>query len=274
MDFGENRGKVAAFFDLDGTLMPLPSLELRFFDNLRYRHAIPFRNYFFWFAEAFRLMPRGIDVVRRGNKMYLRGVPAEVQQGALPKADEEFFEEGVAQVVWHLRQGHAVVLITGTLEPLAREAARSLQAEIVARGVSASVHVCATQLETAHRKWTGRITGEAMFGPEKARSARKLAAAMQWDLAKCYAYGDSASDRWLLGIVGHPTAVNACEDLAQIARKHNWAMADWKSGRSSRRRRTNLENTRVEKAELIAQVPENERIEMDAAPCKKVESLG
>ena len=45
-------GRVAAFFDLDGTLIGGPSLERRFFEELRYQGAIPLRNYFLWLART------------------------------------------------------------------------------------------------------------------------------------------------------------------------------------------------------------------------------
>ena len=35
----EQRGEVAAFFDLDGTLFALPSLERRLFQTLRFQRA-------------------------------------------------------------------------------------------------------------------------------------------------------------------------------------------------------------------------------------------
>ncbi len=69
----ESKG-VAAFFDLDGTLVALPSLERRFFLALRYRRAIPVGSYFLWPLEALRLMPSGITAMLQANKMYLRGV--------------------------------------------------------------------------------------------------------------------------------------------------------------------------------------------------------
>ena len=49
--------RIAAFFDLDGTLIPDPSLERRFFSQLRRNHAIPLTNYLRWGAEALRLLP-------------------------------------------------------------------------------------------------------------------------------------------------------------------------------------------------------------------------
>src|SRR5438045_2885210 len=70
----EKGGGVAAFFDLDGTLVTRPSLEKRFFRMLRNRRAIPARNYLLWLREAMRLMPRGIGAILQANKMYLRGV--------------------------------------------------------------------------------------------------------------------------------------------------------------------------------------------------------
>src|SRR2546430_9682831 len=52
---------------------------------------------------------------------------------------------------------------------------RSLVVRLAARGVTASVGVCATRLEAVDGRWTGRILGEAMFGEAKARRVRQLA---------------------------------------------------------------------------------------------------
>src|SRR5439155_843070 len=71
-----NTGRIAAFFDIDGTLLAGPSLECRLFANLRYRRVVPARNYFLWLAHSFRLAPRGLQAVLHANKMYLRGVIA------------------------------------------------------------------------------------------------------------------------------------------------------------------------------------------------------
>src|SRR5436853_7317364 len=70
----DKSARIAAFFDLDGTLMPLPSLERRFFRMLRKRHEIPLKNYFLWLGEVLQLLPRGITALAHTNKMYLKGV--------------------------------------------------------------------------------------------------------------------------------------------------------------------------------------------------------
>jgi HAD superfamily hydrolase (TIGR01490 family) len=247
-------GNIAAFFDLDGTLVTLPSLERRLFQTLRYRRAIPAKNYFLWLKEAMRLMPRGINAILQSNKMYLRGVQifyergqgdgavsswhkgghqAEGQALAPPRRNPRlpvptFFVQAVEKVAWHGKQGHEIVLISGTLEPLVQGAARALEAELAARGITMTIRVCATRLEEAGGRWTGRVLGEAMFGEAKARAVKRLAEEMQLDLGRCYAYGDSLNDRWLMAAVGRPAAVNPAEDLASMARKQGWVILSWK----------------------------------------------
>ena len=86
----------AAFFDLDGTLLPGPSLEMRFYRMLRYRGEIGARQMLSWMAEAARLAPRGMFALRHGNKMYLRGVRADAAtafRGMLFPAESGFGEE-------------------------------------------------------------------------------------------------------------------------------------------------------------------------------------
>jgi len=251
----EKGGSVAAFFDVDGTLLARPSLERRFFWMLRYRRAIRRKNYLLWMVEAVRLAPRGIATMAQANKMYLRGVhgfcgedgrsllayslPSDTVSaaGERKKNALRFFPEALEQVERHAREGHAIVLVSGTLEPLAREVALALVVRLAVRGIKSSIGVCATLLEEAEEKWTGRIVGEAMFGEAKARAVRKLAAEQGLDLARCYAYGDSASDRWLLEAVGKPAAVNASDELARIARKQGWPMLSWEKDKRNETQR-------------------------------------
>ena len=246
-------GGVAAFFDLDGTLVALPSLERRFIRILRYRREIPAKNLFLWLGEALRLMPRGISAILQANKMYLRGVQvldergerdgevsswhkdghqAKGQASAPPRCHPRlpvprFFAQAIERVAWHARQGHETVLLSGTLEPLARAAAEAMAVGLGLLGVTVKTRVCATRLEGIDGKWTGRILGEAMFGEAKARAVRQLAEEMRLDLEHCYAYGDSSNDRWLLAMVGKPAAVNPSPKLGRIAKTRGWAVLRW-----------------------------------------------
>lgn len=216
--------EVAAFFDVDGTLLPHPSLEKRFFLSLRAAHKIERVNYLLWLSESLRLLPRGIQQVRFANKMYLRGVRTDHAERP-PLVS--FFTEAVERVAWHAECGHAIVIVSGTLEPLAHSAASALQHCLAAKSLNIAVEVCATRLEVAAGSWTGRILGDAMFGEAKVRAMRRFGASRQFDLARSFAYGDSALDRWMLEAVGKPVAVNPSSDLARIAARHGWDILRW-----------------------------------------------
>lgn len=195
----------------------------------------------------------------QANKMYLRGVQilngcgerdgdvsswpkdghqVEGQASAPPRRNPRwpvptFFAQAIERVAWHARQGHEIVLVSGTLDPLVRGAARALEAELVARGIAVTIRVFATRLEESDGIWTGRILGEAMFGEAKARAAKGFAKDRGLDLERCYAYGDSLNDRWLMESVGWPVAVNPSNDLRSIARNERWPVVYWNQEKDS-----------------------------------------
>lgn len=243
----ENEARVAAFFDVDGTLLDGRSLELRFFAALRRRRAIPTKNYVLWLAHALRLMPHGVATVALANKMYLRGVP--VQHASSDAPAPRFLPAALARASWHAAQSHSIVLVTGTLAPLAHNVAVALALRLATRGTPAPIGICATRLEEAQAHWTGRIVGDAMFGEAKARAIRTIAAAERFDLTRSYAYGDTAHDRWMLDAVGRPTAVNPSPDLQQIARLHDWPVLLWKKESVADRGAARCARVAIEKME-------------------------
>jgi HAD superfamily hydrolase (TIGR01490 family) len=226
----------AAFFDIDGTLLVKPSLERRFFRELQRCGKIPARNYFSWLAEtALQGLPdpRRLRAVAQTNKSYLRGVRAEIPfasgagsarpEGWLP----EFFPAAIQRVWWHALRGDAIVLVSGTLAPLAEIVQCALQRELLWRGVEYKISVIATQLEISAGYWTGRVAGAAICGEEKALAVKEFARAQNISLACCSAYGDSSLDRCMLAAVGHAFAVNPTRRLRGIARSRGWAILSW-----------------------------------------------
>jgi HAD superfamily hydrolase (TIGR01490 family) len=153
------------------------------------------------------------------------------------KPATSFFEDGIERTAWHAKQGHTIVIVSGTLEPLAQEIARAIEAELAVRGMAVSVRVCATRLEQMHGRWTGKILGEAVFGKGKLRATLRMAAEMKLDLEKCYAYADCSSDRWLLAAVGRPFAVNPSNDLGRLARIRGWPILNWEGRKNVTQRR-------------------------------------
>jgi HAD superfamily hydrolase (TIGR01490 family) len=222
MSLGANQGgRIAAVFDIDRTLLPAPSLELRLLAHLALNREMRLGAVGAWLWSIASRIPKRWFASDE-NKIYLRGVRVDAAEEWIARkiANLEFFSEALTMIGWHRRRGHAIVLISGTLAPLAR-AVGSLLAD------GAEIYICATELEVDDGLWSGRVTGEAICGPAKKRALARLAAEHRFDLSRSYAYADSLKDRWLLGAVGHPIVVNSAPRLAQLARRCGWRLANW-----------------------------------------------
>ena len=222
--------KAGAFFDLDGTLLAPPSLEWRFIGYLLERDEIRTVSVARWIAQSARaFLGKGHRAVL-ANKYYLRGIQESVvgewektiAPGSLP-----LLIEGINRMRWHLESGHRVVLVTGTLAPLARAMACHLPY---------GVEVRATELEIKDGQFTGRISGVHLSFEEKARVMRREAARSDLDLSKSFAYGNEMSDAAMLESVGHPAAVNASWRLDRKARGRGWTVLRWSGSHEKRKR--------------------------------------
>jgi HAD superfamily hydrolase (TIGR01490 family) len=222
--------KIGAFFDLDGTLLAPPSLEWRFIGHLLERDEITAQNVARWVVQSAKgLLNRGPYAIF-ANKRYLAGIRESViadwtntiAHGSLP-----LFVEGIDRVHRHLKSGHRVVLVTGTLAPLACSVTRHL-----ARGIE----VRATNLEIRDGCFTGRISDTHLGFEEKARVIHEYAKEFDLDLYQSFAYGNEMSDARMLEAVGHPAAVNARGRLKREARKRGWRVYSWRDLRGEKTR--------------------------------------
>jgi HAD superfamily hydrolase (TIGR01490 family) len=214
-------GRIGAFFDLDGTLLAPPSLEWRFIGYLMARDESRTANVARWAARSaktFLSSGRGAVLV---NKDYLAGIHESVVEewgntivlGSLP-----LLVHGIDRVRWHLERSHRVVVVTGTLAPLARAIARQLPC---------GVEVRATELETMDGCFTGRLYGAHLSFEEKARVIREEAARCDLDLSQSFSYGNEMPDAKMLEAVGHPATVNASWRLKREGRKRGWTVYSW-----------------------------------------------
>lgn len=214
------RPKVAAFFDLDKTVIARSS-------------AYAFRRQF---VESGLLTTSGMLQMALGQAMYISGghdqdqmEAARDQLSAMVKgwrADHvrKIAEDSLHQVIspyvyaeardlirHHRLLGHDVIVISAS----ASEIVEPVSAAI---GVDESI---ATRLEVVD----GIYTGEVSFfcrGGNKAMEMRRLAAERGYDLSRCHAYSDSATDEPMLSAVGHPVAVNPDKALRRIAEEKSW----------------------------------------------------
>jgi phosphoserine phosphatase len=248
-----SRQTIAAFFDLDGTLLPAPSLEWRFVSYLLSGNKLGASNIARWLLHVAPPFLRGARRAIEENKFYLAGLPLSLLADwedsipldrSNPEAGLEIFDEGLKRIAWHQSRGHSVFLISGTLAPLARVVAGVLPGKVVAvatelkilgnahcadqrsaNGADDSVRVFPINQNSAI--WTGELAGAHMVGEAKRRVLRTLAARHHLDLASSYAYGDSIADCAMLESVGHPEVVNPSRPMAFVARKRGWPVSRW-----------------------------------------------
>lgn len=215
--------QVAAFFDLDNTLLPGEASEVRFFRYLWRRKVVGWselRSSAWWLARhlpAFSLQPL------RERKWYLAGKPAQV----IEPLGEAFCREELCPVVAvdgmrkleeHRQAGHRIVLITGSLDFLIQPIAEAL---CVDRCIAAT-------LDQVDGVYTGRLVSPLPYGEGKRSLIEQLAGELDLDLRSCFAYGDSPGDLEILEAVGHPMVVNPIRGMGGVATGKGWPIARWR----------------------------------------------
>lgn len=205
-----------ALFDIDGTLVA-GSTERRFWRYLLRRGQQGPRQVLagLWFLLRHWPLDGAASIKR--NKAYLVGLAVDrvatlaaefVAADVLPNLRAPVVERLRA----HQHSGDTVVLLSGTLEPIAR----SLAAALGVREVSATV------CHQRDGRYTARPPEVHPFGATKLDLARRLAASLGADLREAAAYGDSHHDLPLLRAVGAPVAVQPDAALLAAARTNRW----------------------------------------------------
>lgn len=227
----------AAFFDLDGTLLPGSSLFPLAVEMFRRgvlrgrdfaRLALDQSSFRRTGTEAAEPIDRArvaalAAIAGRERAEVLEVARSVVRVRLLPK----LYPEALALVGAHLRAGRSVFLATAAPEDFALLLAAEL-----------SVHgVVATRVEVEDGRYTGRLDGGLNHGARKADRVGELARTAGFDLLECHAYSDSFNDLPLLELVGRPVAVNPDRRLRQVAITRGWPVLDFRrSGRVRSRR--------------------------------------
>jgi HAD superfamily hydrolase (TIGR01490 family) len=218
--------RIAAIFDVDGTLIARDSLE-RIFLRFLWRYGeLRGRDLARLVGGAFQALAAGRSPLK-ANKAYLRGKRAEqikllARDCCAQEITRRLLPRALERLRWHQRAGHQIVLLSGTLDLLLKPLAESLQVEARA----------GTELETAAGRLTGRIAGRHIYGPAKVESAMALSRARAFDLARSFAYGDHYTDRFLLAAVGYPVAANPDRRLRRVAEQRGWMIEDFTAATS------------------------------------------
>jgi HAD superfamily phosphoserine phosphatase-like hydrolase len=223
--------QAGAFFDIDGTLLPWPSLEWRFIAYLASRDILGSISAIRSAGIALKNMMRGAPLAT-GNRRYLAGLAVTLVNEWLADLSRPLpvFSDGLRRLDWHTAQGHHIVLISGTLAPLARAFARQIGLEVGIRAaeLETDLRMGGEDRETNFTVWTGQLAAEWPNAHTKAKIVRRIAIEHQLDLARSFAYGNSASDAPMLASVGFACAVNPSLQLRRLAAERRWLIEYWK----------------------------------------------
>ena len=223
--------QVAAFFDIDNTVIRGSSM-FHFARGAAQRGLITPRDIAGFAAAQLRFALLGgedlddmADAVEAGLA-FVKGKP-ETEIGDLA---EDVFDDIMRDKLWpgtldlaqrHLDAGEPVWLVSAAPVELARVIAERL-------GFTGAL---GTVSEIVDGRYTGSLIGHPLHGIAKSEAVRALAQRDGLDLARCYAYSDSANDLPLLTTVGHPVAVNPDSDLREQARDNGWPIYNFRRKR-------------------------------------------
>lgn len=208
-------------FDIDGTLVPGASSEMRFARYLWQARALGPRQLlaFVWFT--LRYLPRFGKHVMQKNKAYLSGH----EYGHIVELARRFVADvlvptlhapAVERLKAHQAAGDAVVLLSGTPQFLAD-----------ALGDALGIELCmGAACSTENGRFTSAPPRRHPYGPTKIDAAETLASRAGLPLAEAVAFGDSINDAPLFRMVGDAVAVAPDRKLFAEAAGAGWEVLD------------------------------------------------
>ncbi|QCQ90512.1 HAD-IB family hydrolase [Rhodococcus sp. SGAir0479] len=207
-----------AAFDLDGTLIAGYSASVVYRDRLR-RFDISVAELLRTTGAAIDTQFRGADVGRL-MEIAVTGLTGR-NEDELQEWSQRLFRQELASAIYpevrrllaaHRRAGHRIVMATS---------ATPYQAQYIADDLGIDDVLC-SRPEVVDGLLTGKLTGPALWGAEKAKAVREFADRTGTPLSEAFAYSNGIEDVPLLDSVGRPVALNPDRRLAGLARTEGW----------------------------------------------------
>ncbi|MFI7243232.1 HAD family hydrolase [Streptomyces qinglanensis] len=212
--------RTAAFFDLDKTVIAKSStltFGKSFYQGGLINRRAVLRTAYAQFVyllggadhDQMERMREYLSGLARGwDVEQVREIVAETIHGLI---DPIIYDEAASLIEKHHLAGRDVVIVSSSGAEVVEPIGRMIGAD----------RVVATRMVVEEGRFTGEIEYYA-YGPTKAEAIRELAESEGYDLARCYAYSDSATDLPMLEAVGHPHAVNPDRALRKEALARDW----------------------------------------------------
>ena len=209
---------VAAFFDIDGTLLARNSAalymkHLRETGQARRRDVARTFYYVGWYKLGLLDVERAIAI----SMGWIRGrdeaaVRADCDAWYLATIRAYIYPAMAATVAAHRRAGHVLALLTSATRYLAAPLGADL-------GIP---HLLVTQLLVEAGRFTGEAVRPVCYGEGKTYWAERFASEHDIDLGRSYFYTDSITDLPVLERVGEPRVVNPDPRLGRVAARRGW----------------------------------------------------
>ncbi|MBB5928604.1 HAD superfamily hydrolase (TIGR01490 family) [Streptomyces echinatus] len=219
--------RAAAFFDLDKTVIAKSStltFSKSFYQGGLINRRAALRTAYAQFVflaggldhDQMERMREYLSALCRGwNVQQVREIVAETLHDLI---DPIIYDEAASLIEEHHAAGRDVVIVSTSGAEVVEPVGELLGAD----------RVVATRMVVGE---DGCFTGEVeyyAYGPTKAEAVRELAASEGYDLDRCYAYSDSATDLPMLRTVGHPHAVNPDRALRREALAQGWPVLEFR----------------------------------------------
>ena len=217
---------VAAFFDVDGTLVKSNIVD--YYIHFATRDLTPLQRTLWLAGFAFKgVFYFILDLISRSrfNEVFYRnyrGLPID-QMATWSQVNFEqiirprIYPSALDCINQHKARQERIVLVTGSLDFIMAPLAEFLDVDAT----------LATSLTVENNHYTGQLSGLAVGEEEKARLVNEFAEREGINLSQSYAYGDSHADLPMLNVVGHPVAINPDAALNKAAEREGYAINSW-----------------------------------------------
>ena len=226
----------AAFFDLDRTLISGSSAFVLGIAAWRGK-LVPTRQFARDALSAISFALAGADDdTSIGVRDRILGAVKDVRIDDLvalnadivPRLIDRVRPESLRLIEQHRQAGRATYIVSASPVELVEPLAQAL-------GMTAGI---GTRSRIVDGRYTGELEGPFCYAEGKVEAITAIAQAEGFDLDRCWAYSDSASDLPMLRAAGHPVAVNPDARLAREAATEGWPVVRFRRRTRAVMRRT------------------------------------